>query len=130
VTPIEDRQLYQMPHDQLAKKNLRGWKALGAPEARDSLVRAGLWIAVVEDQHLAHASTVLLSRTDNGSHSPLQIRFAVQSTPLPEARDADRREDRLGCRHVRQIELCAPHGEVVIERERARGLEISDRRNE
>jgi hypothetical protein len=31
-------------------------------------------------------------------------------------------------RHVRQVELCAPHSEVVITRERARGLEISDRR--
>jgi hypothetical protein len=33
-------------------------------------------------------------------------------------------------RHVRQIELCPLHCEVVIQRERARGLEISDRRNE
>jgi hypothetical protein len=33
-------------------------------------------------------------------------------------------------RHVRQIELCAQHCEIVIERERARGLEISDQRNE
>jgi hypothetical protein len=33
-------------------------------------------------------------------------------------------------RHVRQIELCARHGEIVIERERKRGLEISDPRNE
>jgi hypothetical protein len=31
-------------------------------------------------------------------------------------------------RHVRQIELCALHCGIVIERERARGLEISDRR--
>jgi len=31
-------------------------------------------------------------------------------------------------RHVRQIELCARHCEVVIKRERARGFEISDRR--
>jgi|ERR1035437_384235 uncharacterized Fe-S radical SAM superfamily protein PflX len=31
-------------------------------------------------------------------------------------------------RHVRQIELCTRHCNVVIERERARGLEISDRR--
>jgi hypothetical protein len=31
-------------------------------------------------------------------------------------------------RHVRQIELCALHCEMIIERERARGLEISDRR--
>ena len=33
-------------------------------------------------------------------------------------------------RHVRQIELCASHCEIVIERERARGLEICDRRDE
>jgi len=33
-------------------------------------------------------------------------------------------------RHVRQIELCTRHGNIVIARERARGLEISDRRNE
>ncbi len=33
-------------------------------------------------------------------------------------------------RHVRQIKLCTRHGNVVIERERARGLEISDRRHE
>ena len=33
-------------------------------------------------------------------------------------------------RHVRQIELCPPHCEIVIERERARELEICDRRNE
>jgi hypothetical protein len=31
-------------------------------------------------------------------------------------------------RHVRQIELCPQHCQIVIERERARGLEISDRR--
>ena len=33
-------------------------------------------------------------------------------------------------RYVRQIELCALHCEVVIARERLRGLEISDRRNQ
>jgi uncharacterized Fe-S radical SAM superfamily protein PflX len=33
-------------------------------------------------------------------------------------------------RHVRQIELCERHCEIVIERERKRGLEISDRRDE
>jgi hypothetical protein len=33
-------------------------------------------------------------------------------------------------RHARQIKLCALHCEVVIERERARGLEICDRRSE
>jgi hypothetical protein len=33
-------------------------------------------------------------------------------------------------RHCRQIELCAQHCQIVIERERVRGLEISDRRNE
>ena len=33
-------------------------------------------------------------------------------------------------RHVRQIELCAQHCGVVIDRERTRGLEISDWRDE
>ncbi len=33
-------------------------------------------------------------------------------------------------RHVRQIELCTRHGNVVIAREEARGLEISDQRFE
>ena len=33
-------------------------------------------------------------------------------------------------RNVRQIRLCQRHGDTVIESERARGLEISDRRNE
>jgi hypothetical protein len=37
------------------------------------------------------------------------------------------KDDSAG-RHVRQIELCLLHSEVVIERERSRGLEISDRR--
>ena len=32
-------------------------------------------------------------------------------------------------RHVRQIELCTRHGDIVIESARARGLEISDRRS-
>ena len=33
-------------------------------------------------------------------------------------------------RQVRQIELCPRHCQIVIERERARGLEICDRRDE
>jgi hypothetical protein len=33
-------------------------------------------------------------------------------------------------RHVRQIELCPLHCQIVIERERIRGLEICDRRKE
>jgi hypothetical protein len=33
-------------------------------------------------------------------------------------------------RHDRQIELCERHCEIVIERERNRGLEICDRRDE
>ena len=37
--------------------------------------------------------------------------------------------DGMG-RHVRQVELCARHCQIVIERERKRGLEISDRRDE
>lgn len=32
-------------------------------------------------------------------------------------------------RHVRQIELCDRHARTVIARERARGLEIQDRRD-
>jgi len=35
-----------------------------------------------------------------------------------------------GGRHIRQIELCTRHGNVVIESARSRGLEISDRRYE
>ena len=31
-------------------------------------------------------------------------------------------------RHLRQIELCTRHCDIVIARERSRGLEISDRR--
>jgi hypothetical protein len=40
--------------------------------------------------------------------------------------------EKVDCagRYVRQIELCARHCEIVIARERARGLEISDRRAE
>jgi hypothetical protein len=39
--------------------------------------------------------------------------------------------EKVDCagRHVRQIELCARHRDIVIAREGARGLEISDRRN-
>ena len=33
-------------------------------------------------------------------------------------------------RHVRQLELCPQHCEIVIERERSRGLEICDGREE
>jgi hypothetical protein len=33
-------------------------------------------------------------------------------------------------RHVRQIELCPLHCDIVIARERSRGLEICDRRGE
>jgi hypothetical protein len=32
-------------------------------------------------------------------------------------------------RHVRQVELCEPHLNFVIDRERARGFEIFDRRD-
>jgi len=32
-------------------------------------------------------------------------------------------------RHVRQIEVCPQHCDIVIERERKRGLEISDSRS-
>jgi hypothetical protein len=37
-------------------------------------------------------------------------------------------ETDVAGRHVRQIELCPLHYQIVIERERSRGLEISDRR--
>jgi len=43
---------------------------------------------------------------------------------------SDRPHSVIACRHVRQIELCARHGQIIIELERNRGLEISDRRNE
>jgi len=33
-------------------------------------------------------------------------------------------------RHIRRIELCTRHCDIVIERERARGLEICDRQIE
>ena len=33
-------------------------------------------------------------------------------------------------RHAAQVELCARHCDIVIERERSRSLEISDRRND
>jgi len=33
-------------------------------------------------------------------------------------------------RHVRQIEPCSLHCQIIIERERERGLEINDRRDE
>jgi len=49
---------------------------------------------------------------------------------LPEARAADAEKTGGAGRHVRQIELCLLHCDIVIERERARGLEISDRRSE
>jgi hypothetical protein len=53
----------------------------------------------------------------------------MQSAQLPEARDLVAEKVDCAGRHVRQIELCASHCEVVIERERALGLEISDRRD-
>ena len=33
-------------------------------------------------------------------------------------------------RHARQIELCERHCEIAVERERARGLQIADRREQ
>ena len=45
------------------------------------------------------------------------------------ARSIAEKVDAAG-RHVRQVELCIRHCEVVIVREHARGLEISDRRSE
>jgi hypothetical protein len=47
----------------------------------------------------------------------MRLRLAVQSSRLPEARDTDRGKVDCAGRHVRQIELCPMHYEVVIERE-------------
>jgi hypothetical protein len=86
---------------------------------------------------LANASSTWIASM---SIAKRKLSFEVCRTPyqrgdqtvcmLPEARYADRREiDGMG-RHVRQIQLCARHCETVIQRERKRGLEICDRRNE
>ena len=48
--------------------------------------------------------------------------YLVRATLIAEKTDA-------AGRHVREIELCPRHCQIVIERERARGLEISDRRD-
>jgi hypothetical protein len=47
---------------------------------------------------------------------------------LKHATQVAEKVDNAG-RHVRQIELCGSHAQVVIARERARGLEIFDRRD-
>jgi hypothetical protein len=49
-------------------------------------------------------------------------RCLKRATPIAE------KDDSVG-RHVRQIELCLLHCEIVIECEQACGLEISDQRN-
>jgi hypothetical protein len=48
-------------------------------------------------------------------------RCSVRATLIAEKTDA-------AGRHLRQIELCSQHCEIVIERERSRGLEIWDSR--
>lgn len=58
----------------------------------------------------------------------MRIRFALQGSPPPEGRDPEK-TDAAG-RHVRQIELCPLHCQIVVERERSRRLEIRARRNE
>jgi hypothetical protein len=58
-----------------------------------------------------------------GYVSPCRARNCLKrATPIAE------KVDGAG-RHVRQIELCLRHGEIVVARERSRDLEISDRRN-
>jgi hypothetical protein len=77
-----------------------------------------------------YVATRFRPRTDDRSHSSMQIRVAMQGAPLPEpATLIAEKVDGAG-RHVRQIELCSWHCDVVIQRERLRGLEISDRRDE
>src|ERR1039458_3591690 len=46
---------------------------------------------------------------------------------LKRATSIEEKVDAAG-RHVRQIELCEPHLNFVLERERGRGLEVQDRR--
>jgi hypothetical protein len=60
----------------------------------------------------------------------MRLRIEVQKSGcLERATLIAEKVDGAG-RHLRQIELCTRHGDVVIESARARGLEISDRRDE
>jgi len=48
-----------------------------------------------------------------------------QSAQLPSARDANRGKVDTAGRHVRQIKLCLPHRQIVIECGRARALKFA-----
>jgi hypothetical protein len=68
------------------------------------------------------STTVRIHRC--GYVSPCKARGCPKrATLIAEKTDA-------AARHVRQIELCTRHGDIVIESARARSLEISDRRLE
>lgn len=76
-------------------------------------------------------SMILSSPTSIARRQPFVITAANTfraTQPLPKrATLIAEKVDRTG-RHVRQIELCPLHCQVVIERERSRALDISDRR--
>jgi len=60
----------------------------------------------------------------------MRLRFALPGSGCPKRATLIAEKVDAAGRHVRQIELCARHWDIVIERERARGLEICDRRHE
>jgi hypothetical protein len=62
--------------------------------------------------------------------SILRLHLPMQRSPAPQtgATIVLRKIDAAG-RPVRQIELCDRHAQAVIVRERARGLEVHDRRD-
>ena len=59
-----------------------------------------------------------------GSVSPCGARHCARRATL-----IAEKVDTAG-RHLRQIELCERHCQIVVEREQARGLEICDRSDE
>jgi hypothetical protein len=62
---------------------------------------------------------------DSASISARSERARIESDATLQSRNS------ATVRHVRQIELCPQHCNIIIiERERSRGLEIRDRRNE
>src|SRR5208282_2500165 len=65
-----------------------------------------------------------------GSSKASETRQAVQESSQKAARDSIAEKVDTAGRHVRQIELCAQHCEIVVECERSRGLEICDRPDE
>lgn len=58
----------------------------------------------------------------------MEILFAVSSPLVLQTGDSDSRKVDSAGRHVRQIELCEPHLNFVIEREHAHGLDVQERR--